>query len=126
VVPDTAARSICGCQYNNVRFRVFVDSGRVKLKAKVVLPSNEILSNLPIVDQEWRNFLYEFTKQYPRTPAPSDFESFLNGSIRARLMKSAHSFLRIGLARAMANEEKCWLMLDSLFPHPDASWLDAL
>jgi len=125
VAPDSAARSICGCQYKNVRFRVFEDPGRVRLRAKLVLPSGETLNSLPVVDREWRNLLYAFMKEHSNPRVPSDFESFLNRSIRPQLMKAPHGFARIGLARAKPNEEKCWLMLDSLFPQPNVSWLSS-
>jgi hypothetical protein len=126
VAPDSAARSICGCQYKNVRFRVFEDPSDVKIRARLVLPSGEILSSLPVVDQAWRNLLYDFIKQGSKTRAPSEFESFLNRFIRPKLLQSPHSFARIGLARANPNPNKCWLMLDSLFPQPRPSWLSSL
>ncbi|PYV18962.1 MAG: hypothetical protein DMG21_03335 [Acidobacteria bacterium] len=47
----------------------------------------------------------------------------LNGGIRKRVLESPNRFARIGLAGAKEGEEKCWLMLDSLFPQPEESWL---
>jgi hypothetical protein len=35
-----------------------------------------------------------------------------------------YRFARIGLARP--NSGRCWLMLDSLFPQPQESWLGGL
>lgn len=126
VGPDSAARSICGCEYKNVRFRVFENPSDVTIRARLVLLSGETLNSLPVVDHEWRNLLYDFIKQHSKTRVPSEFENFLNRSIRLKLLQSPHSFARIGLARAKPNEERCWLMLDSLFPQPNASWLSGL
>ncbi|MGO8817098.1 MAG: hypothetical protein ACLQVG_20845 [Terriglobia bacterium] len=122
VASDSATRSICGCLYKNIRFRVFEDSEDVRIRARLVLPSGETLGSLPVVDQQWRNFLYDFLKG-PAVRALSGFEDFLNQSIRPKLMQSPQSFARIGITRAKPNDRKCWLMLDSLFPQPSTAWL---
>jgi hypothetical protein len=121
VPPDSAMKSICGCQYTNVRFRVFEDPGRTTLRARLVLPSGETLDSLPVVDWEWRNLVRGLERE-PLGPSGSSYiETRLNRRIRAQLMKASYRFARIGLARPSG--EKCWLMLDSLFPQPSTSWL---
>jgi hypothetical protein len=123
VEPSSATRSICGCQFKNIRFRTFQDAGEVTLRAKLVLPSGETLNSLPVVDREWRRFLSDLIRRPSAAgiaPAP---EAFLNRSIWGKVMRAPCRFARIGLARGMQMEGKCWLMLDSLFPQPNAAWL---
>jgi hypothetical protein len=122
--PRAATRSICGCQYGNSRFLVFEDPGRVTLRAKLVLPSGETLNSLPVVDREWRGFVNDLMAQPSKSRVRLDPDRFFNRSIRPQLMQAPHHFARIGLARANKNENKCWLMLDSLFPQPNAAWLN--
>jgi hypothetical protein len=123
VDPGSATRSICGCQFKNIRFRVFQNAGEVNLRARLVLESGETLNSLPVVDREWRRFLGELIHRSSEpgvSPAP---EGFLNRSIWGKLMRAPYRFARIGLARGKQMEGKCWLMLDSLFPQPNAAWL---
>ena len=123
VDPGSATRSICGCQFKNIRFRVFQDAGEVTLRARLVLQSGETLNSLPVVDREWRRFSSELIHRSSESgvsPAP---EGFLNRSIWEKLMRAPYRFARLGLARGKQNEGKCWLMLDSLFPQPKTGWL---
>lgn len=126
VPPDSARRSICGCWHTNMRFRVFVDPGRVKLVVRLALTSGEVLHSLPIVDWAWRQFLGELISRLSKPPARNELEALFNGSIRARVMGSPTRWVRIGLPRPKQNENKCWLMLDSFFPQPDVAWLGGL
>ena len=120
----SATRSICGCEFRNIRFRVFSEHGEANLRAKLLLPSGEILYSLPVVDREWRQFFSELIRSQAQSGTAPSAEAFLNGSIRTELLRSPHRFARIGLARGRSNEEKkCWLMLDSLFPQPNTAWL---
>jgi len=124
--PDSASRSICGCRYENMRFRVYMEPDKVRLVAMLALTSGEVLHSLPIVDWAWRQFLVELIKCFAKRPVRNELDAFFNRSIRPRVMESPPHFVRIGLPRPKQNENKCWLMLDSLFPQPHVSWLDAL
>ncbi len=124
VNPPKGNRSICGCEFRNIRFRVFQDPGRLTLRAALVLASGESLQSLPVVDRGWNRFLRQVAERLGAVNVGSRSQTFLNGAIRNTSLDSSNSFARIGLARA--NEDKCWLMLDSLFPQPTADWLDAL
>jgi len=125
VDPSQADRSICGCLYKNLRFLVFQDPSRVTLRARLVLISGETLNSLPVVDREWRIFMDEVVERLAKSQRPIDLDRYLNRIIRPKLLQVLHGFARIGLARADKGH-KCWLMLDSLFPQPDVSWLDIL
>ena len=92
----------------------------------LALTSGEVLHSLPIVDWTWRQFLVEFIHRLPKTPARHQLDALFNRTIRTRVMDSPTHFVRIGLPRPRQNENKCWLMLDSLFPQPDVTWLDSL
>ena len=125
VDPSQADRSICGCLYRNIRFLVFKDPSRVTLRARLVLISGETLNSLPVVDRVWRRFMDEVVERLAKSQREIDLDRYLNRIIRHKLLQALHGFARVGLARA-DNGNKCWLMLDSLFPQPDASWLDLL
>lgn len=124
VPPASACRSICGSAYANMRFRVYLDRDKVKLLAMLALTSGEVLHSLPIVDWAWRQFLVVLLSRYPRRPLARELDVYFNRSIRARVMDSPAHFVRIGLPRP--SQDKCWLMLDSLFPQPDVAWLNAV
>ncbi len=125
VSPDLACRSICGCHYNNIRFRIYVGPTGTRVRARLTLPSGEVLYSLPVVDHEWGRFMNTELERNPNATTRSHGETFLNGLVRGNILESQSSFARIGLARARSGEDKCWLMLDSLFPQPVDSWLDA-
>jgi hypothetical protein len=122
---ETGARSICGCLYTNIRFSVTQEPDRLTLRAQVVLPSRERRNNIPVVDREWKRFLQTLMSRLEGAEAVAKAKQFLNGPVRMRLLRSAHSFARLGLARP-GQDGKCWLMLDSLFPQPNESWMDLL
>jgi hypothetical protein len=126
VPPASATRSICGCGYTNMRFRTYVDGDKVRLVAMLALPSGEVLHSLPVVDWVWRQFLAALMQRGPKRPARRELDAVFNKSVRARVMDSPAHFVRIGLPRPKLDESKCWLMLDSLFPQPDFTWLDSL
>ena len=119
------SRSICGCEVKNVRFRIFEDPGRVTLRAQLVCPSGERLETLPVVDREWVALLHGIMDHFKNQQPALQAARFLNGPLRRELMNSPNLFARIGLARGM-EDEKCWLMLDSLFPQPKEAWLEML
>ena len=126
VPPDSAARSICGCGYANMRFRIHVDPDKVRLMAMLALTSGEVLHSLPVVDWTWRQFLAELAQRFPQSSGRKELDRLFNQSIRLRVVEGPTHFARIGLPRPRIDEGKCWLMLDSLFPQPDARWLDGI
>lgn len=126
VPSDSASRSICGCNYANLRFRVYIDAGKVKLVAMVALASGEVLHSLPVVDRAWRQFVAELVYRLPKLPPRNQLDAIFNRFIRPRVMDEPVHFARIGLPRPKQANDKCWLMLDSLFPQPDLEWLDEL
>jgi hypothetical protein len=126
VSPSEAARSVCGCGYVNLRFRLFPEPAGFNLRAEVTLSSNERLASIPVVDREWRRFASQLFQRIQRSDALAFAERFLNGRVRnALLLASTRQFVRVGLPRPR-EDRQCWLMLDSLFPQPDESWLDLL
>jgi hypothetical protein len=124
--PNEAKRSICGCQYTNIWFQVFEEPKRLTLRARLALPSNERLNSIPVVDREWKRFLPEIATRIKEAGRPYGAEQYLNRFVRRELMRSLNRFARIGLARPETQSGKCWLMLDSLFPQPQESWLTGL
>ncbi len=119
------SRSICGCEVKNIWFRVFEDPGRLTLRVRLALRSGERLESLPVVDREWTAFLPRVMRHFKDGHAGFQAEKLLNGLGRREMMNSPNLFARVGLARGM-QDQKCWLMLDSLFPQPKDSWLDLL
>lgn len=125
VNPQEARRSICGCEYENVRFRLFPEPQGFNLRAEVVLASNERLSSIPIVDREWRRFAAKLVQRIKRSDPLPLAERFMNRNIANKLCITPKRFVRIGLPRPRADQH-CWLMLDSLFPQPQDAWADEL
>ncbi len=125
VNPADAARSICGCTYKNLRFRIFPEPEGFNLRAEIVLNSNERLSSIPIVDREWRRFATQVVQRVSRSDRLPFSERFLNKLVQTKLLLMPYRFARIGLPRPRSDQQ-CWLMLDSLFPQPDDSWLGLL
>jgi hypothetical protein len=125
VNPGEANRSICGCEYDNVRFRVFADAEGPSLRAEILLCGGERISSIPVVDKVWRRFAGRIVERIQRADPLPLLERFLNRSIALKLLAAPGRFARIGLPRPKADRQ-CWLMLDSLFPQPQATWLDLL
>jgi len=125
VNPAEAKRSVCGCEYDNVRFRVFADPEGLSLRAEISLCSGERISSVPVVDREWRRFVARLVGRIQRVDPLPLLGRFLNRSIALKLLAAPSRFARIGLPRPKADQQ-CWLMLDSLFPQPNESWLDLL
>jgi len=125
VPPASATRSICGCSYTNIRFRVYKDLDKLKLIVMLALTSGEVLQSLPVVDWSWRQFLVELVKRSPKQTKRAELDAYFNRSVRPRVMESPARFARIGLPRPRQDENKCWLMLASLFPQPNIAWLDS-
>ena len=125
VSPSDAARSVCGCEYVNLRFRLFPEPAGFNLRAELTLSSNERVPSIPVVDREWRYLASQLFQRIQRSDALAFAERFLNGRVRDALLASTQQFARLGLPRPR-EERQCWLMLDSLFPQPEESWLDLL
>lgn len=119
VAPSEAIRSICGCDFENIRFRVFPE----RVRAEMTLPSGETLRSLPIVDSDWNDFLGRVRDER----SLDHFEDFLNSNICEKLLNNPDRLVRIGFPRPdLEAQGVCWLMLDSLFPGPQESWLEEL
>ena len=125
VKPNEARRSICGCEYDNVGFRLYPEPDGFSLRTEVLLRSNERLNSVPVVDREWRRFAGRLVQRIQRHEPLPLAQRFLNWSVRTKLLATPLRFARIGLPRPKA-DQRCWLMLDSLFPQPEDSWLDLL
>jgi hypothetical protein len=125
VDPSDGHRSICGCDYTNLRFRVFPEPEGFNLRAELALRSNERIPSIPIVDRDWRRFVTRIMEQVRRTDPLAFVERFLNRVVTARMLAEWEVFARIGLPRPRRGQQ-CWLMLDSLFPQPAESWLELL
>lgn len=125
VKPAEARRSICGCEYDNVGFRLYPESDGFSLRAGILLRSSERLNSVPVVDREWRRFVGQLTQRIQRHDPLPLAQRFLNWSIRTKLLAAPQRFARIGLPRPKTGQQ-CWLMLDSLFPQPENSWLELL
>jgi len=125
VKPAEAKRSVCGCEYDNIRFRLFADPEGPSLRSEIMLSSGERISSIPVVDREWRRFVAQIAQRIRRADPRPYLERFLNRSIALKLLAAPGRFARIGLPRPKGDQQ-CWLMLDSLFPQPQDAWLDLL
>ncbi len=125
VSPTDARRSICGCEYQNIWFRLYAERDDFTLRARLSLGANERLESVPIVDRDWRQFVARLIENKGGLSQVSEAEHVLNRAVRQKLLVSPQRLIRIGLPRP-GDDGQCWLMLDSLFPHPAESWLDLL
>lgn len=125
VHPAQACRSVCGCEYENLRFCVYPEPEGHTLRAEIVLASNERIPSVPVVDRDWRAFVGTLIKRVRRSDPLPLVERFLNRTILPKFLSSPHRLARIGLPRPR-EDQQCWLMLDSLFPQPQETWLDLL
>jgi hypothetical protein len=125
VNPDEAKRSICGCEYDNFRFRVFPEPQGYSLRAELVTASNERMSSIPVVDRDWNRFVVMLVARIQRADPLPLAERFMNRTLAGKMLSSPLRFARIGLPRPR-EDRQCWLMLDSLFPQPNPTWLDLL
>ncbi len=125
VDPSLAKRSVCGCEYENLCFRIFPEPEGFALRAELVLRSNERIQSIPIVDRAWRRFVDLLFRQVTRSEPLPLVERFLKRTILPKLLLSLDRFARIGLPRPR-EDRQCWLMLDSLFPQPQKEWLDLM
>jgi hypothetical protein len=117
-MPAEAQRSICGCETQNLRLEICAN----ELRASLVLPSGEVLRDLPAVDHDWRNFVDAALAPERGANRLARLERFLNSNFHYKIMSCPHHFIRLGLTRPYNG--LCWLMLDTLFPLPPKEWLE--
>jgi hypothetical protein len=117
-LPAEARRSICGCHTKNLRLELYGN----ELRATLVLSSGEVVRDLPVVDRDWLNFKDAALAAHRGANRAARLERFLNSQFQYQIMSCPHHFVRIGLTRPY--RELCWLMLDTLFPMPQADWLE--
>jgi hypothetical protein len=116
-IPREAKRSICGCETQNLRLELCAN----ELRATLALPSGEVLRDLPVVDRDWRDFIDAALAEGRGANRTARLECFLNSQFHYKIMSCPHHFIRLGLTRPFY--ERCWLMLDTLFPLPKHEWL---
>ena len=117
-IPGEAQRSISGCETQNLRLEYCAN----ELRAALVLPSGEVLRDLPVVDRNWREFVDAALASGRGANLVTRLERFLNSQFHYKIMSCPHHFIRLGLTRPF--HELCWLMLDTLFPLPKPEWLE--
>jgi hypothetical protein len=116
--PGEALRSICGCESQNLRLELCAN----ELRATLVLPSGEVLRDLPFVDHDWRSFIDNALACSRGANLVARLEGFLNSLFHYKIVSCPHHFIRLGLTRQY--HDLCWLMLDTLFPLPQPEWLE--
>ena len=118
--PGQGIRSICGCHFLNIRLQRLSN----ELRAALTLPSGEALRDLPVVDRDWNEFIELAVNRIVGANQLQRLNRFFNFHLRDKLLNDPDRFARIGLSRPF--KERCWLMLDSLFPLPRVAWLENL
>jgi hypothetical protein len=116
-IPGEPKRSICGCETQNLRLELCAN----ELRATLVLPSGEVLRDLPVVDHDWRGFVEAALAPNRGANLAARLERFLNSHFHYKIMSCPHHFIRLGLTRPY--HDFYWLMLDTLFPLPRPEWL---
>lgn len=117
-LPSEAQRSICGCETQNLRLELCAN----ELRSTLVLPSGEVLRDLPVVDHNWRDFVDWALAPGRGANRTSRLERFLNSQFHYKIMSCPYHFIRLGLTRPY--HDLCWLMLDTLFPLPKPEWIE--
>ncbi len=117
--PNEALRSICGVELQNLHFLM---SGE-EIRAELLFPDGGRLK-LPFVDAVWTGFVEKAIAQISGANKEQRIHKFLHSWLPRRLVTHSALFARIGLTRPFL--DKCWLMLDSLFPQPRAEWLQEI
>ena len=114
----SAVRSVCGVNPPRVRLKLEAN----EIRAGIALPSGESLPDLPVVDRSWHNFGQTALAEMPGANRAQRLNRFLSDLFTG--VEVERLFVRIGVTRPKGR--RCWLMVDSLFPMPRKSWLDAL
>ncbi len=120
VEPNQGARSICGFEMRNIRIQLFPDA----VRATLLLPSGEPLRDLPVVDRDWIEFIGRLLQKTTGVNRLQRANHYLNVGVPEKVLNDPNRFVRIGLTRL--HNKKHWLMLDSLFPLPQMTWLNEL
>lgn len=116
-----ARRSICGGTFESIRFQVYGKN----VRAELLWSSGGVLRSLPLVDRDWRLFFDQAQDLIRGANRAQRFRGFLDSRVRPTILDSPSRFARIGIIRG-DEQERCWLMLDSLFPSPKQAWLEYL
>jgi hypothetical protein len=116
--PGEARRSICGCETQNLLIELYGN----ELRASLVLPSGEALRDLPMVDRDWNDFIDAALAEGRGANRHARLEGFLKAKFQHKVISCAHHYVRLGLTRPY--KERCWVMLDTLFPLPVREWLE--
>lgn len=118
VAPGTGIRSVCGCSTQNLRF----DFVGKELRVALTLPTGESLRDIPVVDRDWNHFVETALCPTRGANLLQRLERFLALQLDQRVLACAHHFVRLGLSRPYS--DRCWIMLDTLFPLPQSAWLE--
>ncbi len=116
--PGAGMRSICGC----VTVNLALENVGGELRASLVLRSGETLRDLPVVDRDWIDFVKAATDVLRGPNRHQRLEKFLGAHFQQKVLDCPYHFIRLGLTRPF--KRRCWLMLDTLFPLPQTSWLE--
>ena len=119
--PGEAARSICGCVPANLQLRW--EGGPGQLRASLALASGQTLPDLKVVDHDWNDFVGKALNPGRGANLSQRLNRFLVGGFQQKVLSCSHLFVRVGLTRPM-HQDRCWLMLDTVFPLPQTSWLE--
>lgn len=117
VRPANAIRSICGCSTLNLRLSMIGE----RLRAALVMTSEEALPDLPVVDRDWKEFVQKATDHRRGANRYQRLQHFLAVQFQQKMLACPHHFVRVGITRPLYG--RCWLMLDTLFPLPKPEWL---
>ena len=117
VLAKLANRSICGVEAQRIRLTWEAK----EIRASIILPSEETLPDLPVVDHSWHCFGEAALVRMEGANKVQRLNRFLAQRFERGILDGEKHFLRIGLTRPVPNV--CWLMVDTLFPFPRKSWL---
>ena len=121
VQPSEGNRSICGCTIGNISFSFKYYPP--KIRATLYLESGDRLDGLPVVDHDWVGFAENlWAQKQGQANLRQRLQRFFNRQIQEHILSSDAPFVRVGVTRPF--QDRCWLMLDSIFPLPKDSWLE--
>jgi hypothetical protein len=111
-------RSICGCSTQNLR----IERVGKELRAALALSTGESLRDIPVVDRDWNEFVESALAPARGKNLEQRLQRFLASHLDQKILDSSEHFIRLGVTRP--HLDCCWLMLDTLFPLPQTSWLE--
>lgn len=118
VLQGRGSRSICGCATENLR----LERVGKELRAAVTLSSGESLRDIPVVDRDWNEFVEAALAPARGKNLEQRLQRFLASHLDQKILASPDHFIRLGVTRPLP--DRCWLMLDTLFPLPQTAWLE--